>query len=85
MEVAAEIATEGKGRLQQCEVENRTATYRHREYSKWGRSRRLVASGINDREEIVGTGTIHGETHGYLLKLDCKNTKNRDCEECNGH
>jgi probable HAF family extracellular repeat protein len=44
-----------------------------------------AASGINDRDEIVGTGTINGETHGYLLKLDCKNPKNRDCDECKVH
>jgi probable HAF family extracellular repeat protein len=41
-----------------------------------------IASGINDRGEIAGTGTINGETHGYLLKLDCKNRKNKDCEAC---
>jgi probable HAF family extracellular repeat protein len=37
-----------------------------------------AAGGINDRGEIVGTGTIHGETHAYLLKLDCNSSKNKD-------
>ena len=41
-----------------------------------------AASGINDREEIVGTGTVNGETHGYLLKLNCNDSKNRNCEAC---
>lgn len=41
-----------------------------------------AASGINDRGEIVGTGTINGETHGYLLKLNCNDIKNRKCEAC---
>jgi uncharacterized membrane protein len=41
-----------------------------------------AASGINDRGEIVGTGTINGETHGYLLKLNCNDSKNKHCEAC---
>jgi probable HAF family extracellular repeat protein len=41
-----------------------------------------AASGINDRGEIVGTGTINGETHGYLLKLNCNDSKNKYCEAC---
>ena len=28
------------------------------------------ATGINDRGEIAGTGTIHGEIHAFLLTLD---------------
>jgi probable HAF family extracellular repeat protein len=41
-----------------------------------------AASGINDLGEIVGTGTINGETHGYLLKLNCNDSKNKTCEAC---
>jgi len=41
-----------------------------------------AASGINDVGEIVGTGTINVETHGYLLKLNCNDSKNKHCEAC---
>ncbi len=41
-----------------------------------------AASGINDRGEIVGTGTISGEIHGYLLKLNCNNSKNITRDAC---
>ena len=41
-----------------------------------------VPNGINDLGEIVGTGTINGETHGYLLKLNCNDNKNTHCEAC---
>jgi probable HAF family extracellular repeat protein len=43
-----------------------------------------AASAINDRRQISGTGTIDGETHGYLLTLDCSKGKNKDCEQCKG-
>lgn len=41
-----------------------------------------AASGINNRGEIAGTGTINGETHGYLLKLNCNDSKNKNREAC---
>jgi probable HAF family extracellular repeat protein len=44
------------------------------------------ASAINDRGDIVGTGDINGIMHGFLLTVDCKNRKNKDCDECKrGH
>ena len=45
-----------------------------------------VANAINDRGDIVGTGDIYEAMHGFLLTLDCKNRKNKDCDECKrGH
>jgi probable HAF family extracellular repeat protein len=37
---------------------------------------------INDRGDIVGDGTVNGIGHGFLLTVDCKNTKNKNCDEC---
>jgi probable HAF family extracellular repeat protein len=33
-----------------------------------------VAEAINDRQEIVGSGTIDGKSHAFLLKLDRKHS-----------
>jgi probable HAF family extracellular repeat protein len=44
------------------------------------------ATGINDRGEIAGTGTLNGVTYAVLLTLDCGDHRNRDCEPCRyGH
>jgi probable HAF family extracellular repeat protein len=47
------------------------------------------ARSINDRGDIVGTGYINGAMgglRGFLLTVDCKNSKNKDCDECKrGH
>ena len=48
-----------------------------------------VARSINDRGDIVGTGHLNGAIgglRGFLLTVDCKNSKNKDCDECKrGH
>ncbi len=41
-----------------------------------------TASGINDRGQIAGTGTINNEIHGYLLTLDCSKQENKHCGQC---
>jgi probable HAF family extracellular repeat protein len=43
------------------------------------------AKGINDRGEITGLGSIHGEGRAYLLTLDCKDHRNKECEPCRNH
>jgi probable HAF family extracellular repeat protein len=41
-----------------------------------------VASSINSRGEIVGTGVINGNTRAFLLTLDCNDPSNKDCDHC---
>ncbi len=41
-----------------------------------------VASSINSRGEIVGTGVINGNTRAFLLTLDCNDRRNKDCDHC---
>lgn len=45
-----------------------------------------AATAINDRGDIVGTGLINGAMRGFLLTVDCRNSKNKNCDECKrGH
>jgi probable HAF family extracellular repeat protein len=41
-----------------------------------------TANAINDRGQIVGTGTIAGNVHGFLLTLDCSKKENSNCDHC---
>jgi probable HAF family extracellular repeat protein len=40
------------------------------------------AAGINDRGEIAGSGSFNGEGRAFLLTLDCKDSKNKNCDRC---
>jgi probable HAF family extracellular repeat protein len=41
-----------------------------------------MATGINARGQIVGSGVRNGVSRGFLLNPDCRDQKNKDCGYC---